>query len=43
LILNITARELPLCLGTGPDEKTLLLGVHPRPEPVKPQKRAKRR
>src|SRR6266568_3401786 len=37
LILNITARELPLCLGTGPDEKTLLLGVHPRPEPVKPQ------
>ena len=43
LILNKTARKLPLCLGTGPDEKTLLLGAHPRPEPVKPRKRAKRR
>ena len=43
LTLNKTARKLPLCLETGSDEKTLLLGAHPRPEPVKPQKRAKRR
>jgi len=43
LVLNKTARKLPLCLGTSPDEKTLLLGAHPRPEPVKPRKRAKRR
>ncbi len=42
LILNETARTLPLCLGGGPDEKTLLLGAHPRPKPVNPQKRAKR-
>jgi hypothetical protein len=43
LILNETARKLPLCLGTGPDEKTLLLGAHPRPEPVKPRKPVKKR
>ena len=43
LILNKTARTLPLCLGAGPDEKTLLLGAHPRPKPVKPQKPTKRR
>jgi len=43
LTLNKAARKLPLCLGTGPGERTLLLGAHPRPEPVKPRKRAKRR
>ena len=43
LILNQTARKLSLCLGTGMDEKTLLLGAHPRPELVKPRKPAKRR
>jgi len=42
LTLNKTARKLRLCLGTGPDEETLLLGAHPRPEPVKPRKRVKR-
>ncbi len=43
LILNETARRFSLCLGTGMDEKTLVLGAHPRPEPVKPRKPAKRR
>ena len=43
LILNQTARKFSLCLGTGMDEKTLLLGAHPRPELVKPRKPAKRR
>jgi hypothetical protein len=43
LTLNKAARKLPLCLGTGPGERTLLLGAHPRPESVKPRKRAKRR
>jgi hypothetical protein len=26
------AREIPLCVGTGPEEKTLVLGALPRPE-----------
>jgi hypothetical protein len=26
------AREFPLCVGTGPEEKTLVLGALPRPE-----------
>jgi len=43
LILNETARKFSLCLGTGMDEKTLVLGAHPRPELVKPRKPAKRR
>ena len=43
LILNQTARKFSLCLGTGMDEKTLVLGAHPRPELVKPRKPAKRR
>src|SRR5881296_2599498 len=39
------ARNFPLCLGTGPEEKTLLLGTLPRPEgvPEAPQKRQKKR
>ncbi len=39
------ARNFPLCLGTGPEEKTLLLGALPRPEgvPEAPQKRQKKR
>ena len=43
LILNQTVRKFSLCLGTGMDEKTLVLGAHPRPELVKPRKPAKRR
>ena len=43
LILNETARKFSLCLGVGMDEKTLVFGAHPRPEPVKPPKPAKRR
>ena len=43
LILNQTARKFSLCLGTGMNEKTLVLGAHPRPELVKPRKPAKRR
>ena len=43
LILDETARKFSLCLGTGVDEKSLVLGAHPRPEPVKPRKPAKRR
>jgi hypothetical protein len=43
LILNETTRKFSLCLGTGMDEKTLVLGAHPRPELVKPRKPAKRR
>ena len=43
LILDETARKFSLCLGTGVDEKSLVLGAHPRPEPVKPPKPAKRR
>jgi hypothetical protein len=39
------ARNFPLCLGTGPDEKTLLLGALPRTEaaPEAPPKRQKKR
>ena len=40
------AREFPLCFGTGPEEKTLLLGALPRPEAAPPaglKKRSKRR
>ncbi len=43
LILNETARKFSLCLGTGVDEKPLVLGAHPRPELVKLRKPAKRR
>ena len=43
LTLNETARKFSLCLGTGMDEKPLVLGAHPRPELVKPRKPAKRR
>jgi hypothetical protein len=35
-------RVFPLCFGTGPEEKTLLLGAVPRAE-VPPKKREKRR
>ena len=39
------ARNFPLCLGTGPEEKTLLLGALPRLEaaPEAPAKRQKKR
>jgi len=39
------ARNFPLCLGTGPEEKTLLLGAVPRTEaaPEAPAKRQKKR
>jgi hypothetical protein len=40
------AREFPLCFGTGPEEKTLLLGAVPRAEAGRqtgPKKRQKRR
>jgi hypothetical protein len=40
------ARIFPLCFGTGPEEKTLLLGAVPRAEvapKVSPKKREKRR
>ena len=40
------AREFPLCFGTGPEEKTLLLGAVPRAEAgrqTEPKKRQKRR
>jgi autotransporter translocation and assembly factor TamB len=43
LSLKETARKFSLCLGTGTDDKTLVLGAHPRPELVKPRKPAKRR
>jgi hypothetical protein len=47
LDLTQTARTLPLCLGTSPGEKTLLLGATARPEAhretVRPKKRAKHR
>ena len=39
-------RRFPLCLGTGPEEKTLLLGAVPRVEAAPkapPKKRQKRR
>jgi hypothetical protein len=39
-------RTFPLCLGSGQEEKTLLLGTVPRAEvapPVRPKKREKRR
>ncbi len=40
------AREFPLCVGTGPEEKTLVLGALPRPEPggesVGPKRQEKR-
>ena len=39
-------RSFPLCFGTGPEEKTLLLGALPRAEAapqVQPKKREKRR
>jgi hypothetical protein len=41
------AREFPLCLGNSPEEKTLLLGVLPRPETgaemTRPKRQKKRR
>jgi hypothetical protein len=39
------ARNFPLCLGTTPEEKTLLLGALPRTEaaPEAPAKRQKKR
>jgi hypothetical protein len=40
------ARNFPLCLGAGPEEKTLLLGAFPRPETgesSRPKEREKRR
>jgi hypothetical protein len=43
--LNGAERIFPLCFGTGPEEKTLLLGAVPRAEvtpnagPKKPEKR----
>jgi autotransporter translocation and assembly factor TamB len=37
-----TQRTFPLCIGTGPEEKTLLLGAVPRAE-VTPQARPKER
>jgi hypothetical protein len=46
LLPHTAAREFPLCFGTGPDEKTLLLGALPRGEAAPqagPKKRAKRR
>jgi len=36
------ARNFPICLGTGPEEKTLLVGALPRPE-APPRKQKKRR
>ena len=41
-----TARAFPLCFGTGPEEKTLLLGAVPRAQAAPkagPKKRGKRR
>src|SRR4029077_15487495 len=38
--LDSTERTFPLCIGTGPEEKTLLLGAVPRAE-VTPQARPK--
>ena len=43
LNLNEATRKLSLCLGTGSDEKTLLLGAPPRPQPVQPPKKARQR
>jgi hypothetical protein len=43
LDLKEGTRKLSLCLGTGADEKTLLLGTPPRPQPIQPPKKAKRR
>ena len=43
LNLNEATRKLSLCLGTGSDEKTLLLGAPQRPQLVQPPKKAKRR
>jgi hypothetical protein len=39
------ARNFPLCLGTSPEEKTLVLGAVPRAEaaPEVPAKRQKKR
>lgn len=42
LDLKEGTRKLSLCLGTGSDEKTLLLGAQPRPQPSPPRKRTKR-
>jgi hypothetical protein len=44
-LLDSSAREFPLCFGTGPDEKTLLLGAVPRAEAPQAglKKRQKRR
>lgn len=36
------ARNVRLCLGSGTDEKTFMLGAHPRPQATRPPKRAKR-
>ncbi len=43
LLLNQTVRQFPLCLRTTGPDGTLFLGAPPRPEPVKPRKRGKRR
>jgi hypothetical protein len=43
---NGAERTFPICIGTGPEEKTLLLGAVPRAEvapKVRPKKREKRR
>jgi hypothetical protein len=43
---DVAERTFPLCIGTGPEEKTLLLGAVPRAEvapKVSPEKREKRR
>ena len=44
--LDGAGRTFPLCFGTGPEEKTLLLGAVPRAEvapKVRPKRREKRR
>jgi hypothetical protein len=45
LNLAETTRKLRLCFGTGTEEKSLTLGVQPRPQPetIRPRKRAKHR
>jgi hypothetical protein len=43
LILNKTARKFRSVLGARHDEGTLLLGAHPRPKRLNPQKHAKQR
>lgn len=43
LSLTNTGRDRVLCLGHGPEDKTLSLGVPPRPQPSPPKPRAKKR